>query len=253
MSDLILYITLSVSVLIVVLLFATLWRGRHRSKEKDDEEGVRRRRVLPTNIAPNDGMRRRHVRHNRIPLNANNASNSEDDNEDNEDMDVDNELAIDGKIGTKKRKKLEMKAEKRLKRERDLQEREEKKEKMAKIEEQRRLEEHKAKQEELKRLEEERLAKEEKERQEYEEYLKLKENFAVEEEGFDEDSNEGEVENKLVSFIDYIKCQKSGSYGRTGRTFPYEDTGCDTQSSGSVGSTVTDRSDRRQGEVYIHY
>jgi len=141
-------------------------------------------------------------------LNANNASNSEDDNEDNEDMDVDNELAIDGKIGTKKRKKLEMKAEKRLQRERDLQEREEKKEKMAKIEEQRRLEEHKAKQEELKRLEEERLAKEEKERQEYEEYLKLKENFAVEEEGFDEDSNEGEVENKLVSFIDYIKCQK---------------------------------------------
>ena len=57
-------------------------------------------------------------------------------------------------------------------------------------------------------LETERLAKEEKERQELEEYLKLKESFAVEEEGYDEDTDETEANNKLQTFIDYIKSQK---------------------------------------------
>jgi hypothetical protein len=52
------------------------------------------------------------------------------------------------------------------------------------------------------------LAKEEKERQELEEYLKLKESFAVEEEGFDDDASESEAQNKLQTFIDYIKTQK---------------------------------------------
>ena len=52
------------------------------------------------------------------------------------------------------------------------------------------------------------MAKEEKERQELEEYLKLKESFAVEEEGFDEDNDESEAQNKLQTFIDYIKSQK---------------------------------------------
>jgi len=207
MSDLILFTTLAVSVLIIVLLFMTLWRGRNRSQNNDNEEVVRpQRRVLP-NINTNDGMRRRPVRHNRIPINQNNDDNDVID-EDNEELDFDNELPVDGKIGTKKRKKLEMKAEKRLAREKELEERLEKKEKLAKIEELRRIEEEKAKQEELKRLEEERLAKEEKERQEHEEYLKLKESFAVEEEGYDEEADESEAQNKLVTFIDYIKSQK---------------------------------------------
>ena len=52
------------------------------------------------------------------------------------------------------------------------------------------------------------MAKEEKERQELEEYLKLKESFAVEEEGFDDDADESEAQNKLQTFIDYIKTQK---------------------------------------------
>src|SRR5947209_4736100 len=54
-------------------------------------------------------------------------------------------------------------------------------------------------------LEAERLVKEEKER---EEYLKLKESFAVEEEGFDDDSDETAAQNKLQTFIDYIKDHK---------------------------------------------
>jgi len=53
--------------------------------------------------------------------------------------------------------------------------------------------------------EEERLEKERKEREEYEEYLKLKQNFEVQEEGYDADVTEEESQNKLQAFIDYIK------------------------------------------------
>lgn len=57
--------------------------------------------------------------------------------------------------------------------------------------------------------EEERKIREEKERQEHEEYLKLKESFQIEEEGFDDDVNdENESQNKLKEFIEYINKQK---------------------------------------------
>ena len=46
-----------------------------------------------------------------------------------------------------------------------------------------------------------------KERKEHEEYLKLKESFLVDEEGFDEDPEE-DKENKLEIFIQYIKDTK---------------------------------------------
>lgn len=150
MSDLIIFTTLSVSVLIIILLFMTLWKGKNRSQNNDNEEVVRPRRLLP-NINTNDGMRRRHVRHNRIAINQNNDDNDVID-EDNEELDFDNELPVDGKIGAKKRRKLEMKAEKRLAREKELEERLEKKERLAKIEELRLIEEEKAEQEELKRV-----------------------------------------------------------------------------------------------------
>ncbi|KAF8767546.1 DDRGK domain-containing protein 1 [Argiope bruennichi] len=55
--------------------------------------------------------------------------------------------------------------------------------------------------------EEEMALKEEQERKEYEEYLKLKESFAIEEEGFDQEENADEG-NKFQEFIDYIKSQK---------------------------------------------
>lgn len=54
----------------------------------------------------------------------------------------------------------------------------------------------------------ERLEKERKEREEYEEYLKLKQSFAVDEEGFDGDVNEEDSQNKLQAFIDYIVSHK---------------------------------------------
>lgn len=52
---------------------------------------------------------------------------------------------------------------------------------------------------------EEKKRQEEKERREYEEYLALKASFAVEEEGFDENVEEGSEGNKLQEFIQYIK------------------------------------------------
>ncbi|KAH7980611.1 hypothetical protein HPB49_017580 [Dermacentor silvarum] len=91
----------------------------------------------------------------------------------------------EGKIGAKKRKKLELKAEKRAQRERDLEDREERRQKQAIDEERRKQEEQREKELEAEREAEEKRLKEEKEKQELEEYLKLKEAFSVEGEGFD--------------------------------------------------------------------
>lgn len=52
------------------------------------------------------------------------------------------------------------------------------------------------------------MAREEKARKEHEEYLKLKASFTVEEEGFDECSDD-EKENLLQRFIDHIKENKA--------------------------------------------
>jgi DDRGK domain-containing protein 1 len=56
-------------------------------------------------------------------------------------------------------------------------------------------------------LEEKRI-KEEQERREHEEYLKLKEQFSVEEEGQDQDTSNLDEENLLKNFVDYIKKSK---------------------------------------------
>lgn len=50
--------------------------------------------------------------------------------------------------------------------------------------------------------------KEEQEKREYEEYLKLKAQFTVEEEGQDEASNEMNEQNLLEKFVDFIKNSK---------------------------------------------
>jgi len=114
---------------------------------------------------------------------------------------------LPGKIGKKKMEKLEAKAEKKRMREYELQEREERKKRLEKEEEERKKQEEIEKEIERKQEEEEARIREEKERKEYEEYLKLKEAFSVEEEGFDEDP-EADAENKLETFINYIKDTK---------------------------------------------
>lgn len=111
-----------------------------------------------------------------------------------------------GKIGAKKRAKLEAKAEKKQQREALEKEREERKKKdeLLKVEADKQREKDKI--EDLKREEIEKKAREEKEQQEYEEYLKIKEAFSVEEEGFDHDDNDHE--NLLHEFLTYIKTNK---------------------------------------------
>merc|ERR1711874_78578 len=112
-----------------------------------------------------------------------------------------------GKIGKKKQQKLEDKAEKKKQREAEEKEREERKKRLEKEEQERKLKEAKDQEQEQKQLEEEQRIREEKERKEHEEYLKLKESFMVDEEGFDEDP-EDDKENKLEIFIQYIKDTK---------------------------------------------
>lgn len=73
-------------------------------------------------------------------------------------------------------------------------------------EEERKKLEEKEKAEEKRREEDERREKEEREKKDYEEYLKMKEAFAVEEEGYEE--GEEESKNLLQEFVDFIKSNK---------------------------------------------
>ncbi|XP_053680432.1 DDRGK domain-containing protein 1 [Anopheles nili] len=111
------------------------------------------------------------------------------------------------KIGAKKRAKLEAKAEKKAHREQEHRYREEQKKKEVLLEEERRKQAEKEEKEEKDREEAERLAREEKERKDHEEYLKLKQAFNVEEEGFEEE-NADQQENSLQEFITFIKDNK---------------------------------------------
>merc|ERR1711970_935187 len=113
----------------------------------------------------------------------------------------------DGKIGKKKMEKLQAKADKKLQREAEQKEREENKKKREKMDEEEKQKREKEKEEERKIEEEERKIREEKERQEQEEYEKLKAAFSVEDEGCDADQD-GDEDNKLLRFINYIKDTK---------------------------------------------
>ena len=112
--------------------------------------------------------------------------------------------SIDGNVGKKKMQKLQDKAEKKKQREAEQKEREENKKRREALDEQERKEREKEKEEDNRIEEEERLRREEKERKEHEEYLALKAAFSVEEEGCDA-GEEGEEENLLLKFINYVK------------------------------------------------
>ena len=88
-----------------------------------------------------------------------------------------------------------------------MREREERKKRLEQEEEERKKEKEAEEELERQREAEEQRLREEKEKREYEEYLKLKEAFEVEEEGFDEDP-EDDKENKLEVFIQYVKDTK---------------------------------------------
>ena len=110
----------------------------------------------------------------------------------------------DGKIGKKKLEKLQAKADKKLQREAEQREREENRKRREKIEEEEKKKREQEKEEEMAQEEEEKRLREEKERKEQEEYEKLKAAFSVEGEGCDAE-DDGDEENKLLRFVNYIK------------------------------------------------
>lgn len=115
--------------------------------------------------------------------------------------------ASDQKIGAKKKAKLAAKAEKKMQREVAERDREERRKRDQLIQEQRDKQNEKEREEEQKQEEAEKKAREEREKKEYEEYLKMKEAFSIEEEGYDEEEKEDE-ENLLEAFVQYIKNSK---------------------------------------------
>ena len=114
----------------------------------------------------------------------------------------------DGKVGTKKARKLEMKAEKKAQREAQQQEREEKKKRDALLESERKKDDERKLLESEERKEQERLRKEEEEEKEYEKYLQIKASFVVEESGEVGIISQEESQSLLQEFIDYIKNAK---------------------------------------------
>lgn len=136
---------------------------------------------------------------------------SDDDSVD-DDMDEEDVLSQvpqpEGKVGAKKLRKLQEKAEKRAMREEMEREREDKKKREKEAEEKRKKQEEKDKAEEAIRAEEECKRREEQEAREHEEYLKLKEAFSVEEEGEQDQDADLSSESLLQEFIGYIKDTK---------------------------------------------
>ena len=91
-----------------------------------------------------------------------------------------------------------------VQREAEQREREENKKRREKIEEEEKKKREEEKEEERLQEEEERRIREEKERKEQEEYEALKAAFSVEGEGCDAE-DEGDEENRLLKFVNYIK------------------------------------------------
>ncbi|KYM81583.1 DDRGK domain-containing protein 1 [Atta colombica] len=142
----------------------------------------------------------------RMQENANHANHYRPEENDRQ-IYQDNDEDEDHKIGTKKRAKLAAKAEKKIQREAAEREREEYKKREQLLQEERDKQAEKEHVEQLRAEEAEKKAREEKERQEYEEYLKMKEAFSVEEEGYEQENRECE-ENLLQEFLAYIKLNK---------------------------------------------
>ncbi|XP_068709682.1 DDRGK domain-containing protein 1-like [Montipora foliosa] len=195
----------------VILLIASIVANRNDKKKK---KGGSRQQERTENVGAVGGARRR-TRLRDAQSRMNRRANYDDDDDDDDFegggggdgfyMGLENQKPV-GKMGTKKRQKLEMKEEARLQREQMEAEREDKKEREALREEERKRREARQQREKERLAEEERKRKEEQERREHEEYLMLKEQFTVDEEGVAETAEQSEA--LLEEFINYIKQTK---------------------------------------------
>nr|XP_012146777.1 PREDICTED: uncharacterized protein LOC100880615 isoform X1 [Megachile rotundata]XP_012146778.1 PREDICTED: uncharacterized protein LOC100880615 isoform X1 [Megachile rotundata] len=143
----------------------------------------------------------------RMQANTNEQEVHDEDASDGNDEADEKIVVLDHKIGAKKRAKLVAKAEKKVQREAAEREREERKKREQLLQEERDKQYEKEREEELRQEEAERKAREEKERREYEEYIKMKEAFSVEEEGYEQEDRD-EEENLLQAFVQYIQENK---------------------------------------------
>ncbi|CAD6215769.1 GSCOCG00000581001-RA-CDS [Cotesia congregata] len=195
-------ILISIAVGIVTLIiFLTIWSTRSKGKSvKEDENPRPRGQPVRRAAGVRNPRRMQHRREEPEPREAAGDGGSEDEGDEKA-----AELP-DGKIGAKKRAKLEAKAEKKQAREAMEREREERKKREHMQQEEADKQRERERAEELKQEELEKKAREEKEKAEYEEYLKMKEAFSVEEEGFDQ--NDVDEENLLDEFIKYIQYNK---------------------------------------------
>ncbi|CAL1542276.1 unnamed protein product [Lymnaea stagnalis] len=193
-----LYAVAAVAIFIIICI-VTIVSKFNSSSEKDVKPP--RNAPIPAQIAPArqgpQGVRRR-VRGARMRV-------EEDDSDAEGDEDAPDIPEVEGKVGAKKMKKLQEKAERKAMREQEERDREERKKKEKELEAQRKQQEEIAKQEAAILEEEERKKKEEQERIEHEEYLKMKEMFSVEEEGEADQDADLNSESLLGKFITYIK------------------------------------------------
>uniref|UniRef100_A0A2M4BW02 DDRGK domain-containing protein 1 n=1 Tax=Anopheles marajoara TaxID=58244 RepID=A0A2M4BW02_9DIPT len=197
--DLLLLLGIATALLVVLVTLLLLNRNKSKSEDAPQAEAVQREGNVPRRAQVVRNQRNRA----RVAEVVEQAEQSEE-----EDTIPQAQHDYSGeKLGAKKRAKLEAKAEKKQQREQELRHREEQKKKDALLEEERRKQSEKEELEEKKREEAERLAREEKERREHEEYLKMKQAFSVEEEGYEEE-NADEQQNSLADFIKFIQDNK---------------------------------------------
>ncbi|GAB6032541.1 hypothetical protein CHUAL_011434 [Chamberlinius hualienensis] len=221
MDDIIFYMTLS-SAILTILFLITLLRKRGTSdtdENKTEAETVPAVRPVRPAVVQRVGGSRVARRSRLTPSAAPQLSQSQfedelnrgdiedyDDNEEEPD-EVAKPFIGDKKIGAKKQKKLDMKAERKSQRDQEANEREERQKRNALLEETRKKQEEEEAVEKAKQLEEEKRLQQEKEQREQEEYLKLKATFEIESSGFEEQPLDGES-NMLKDFIQHVIDEK---------------------------------------------
>ncbi|CAK9299214.1 unnamed protein product [Gordionus sp. m RMFG-2023] len=213
--NILILISLSVVILAIILIKFVLnsFKSNKILSVNNDVEEIDQIHTLVRNRTRGRGLQRLRTGLSRIEnfemasrSNLNTCQeNTENDTDISENEDI---MAPNKKIGTKKMKKLELKAEKKAQREQEISEREEKKKREAISEQKRLAEEEKNKQLEKQIELEEKRNLEEIKRKEEIEYQNWKKEFEIQEEGCDETLDFDKNVNLLQDFINYCKENK---------------------------------------------
>lgn len=182
-------------------------RGRHSHGSSGVGGAPRRSRNVRSRLVAMQRARQAAA----IPEEEGEEEDRESEEEEEEEDEMDEFLKdhkLPGKVGTKKLRKLQEKAEKKARREQEEAMREDRKKREALQEEERKRDEKMEKIRKQAEEEELRQQKEEQERREHEEYLQLREGFTVEEEGEEPQDDQDQAAKSVTEFIDYIKKTK---------------------------------------------